>query len=141
MPSPRTLSPPAPRRAERDINKHPLRIQPIAHESMCFMVESKQSDPADPNWADNPEHPPYRVELESGVIDRGNGHRIYNGTCTCPDYSFRKHKKVDQGVIARCDHIRAGIYGIYDVVMESFVSNRNRRARAAGMFATPERKH
>ena len=135
MPSPsRTVSPALRRAAKRDINKHPLRIQPIAHEAMCFMVESKRHDPADPNWADDPIAPPHRVELESGIINRPNGHTIYNGTCTCEDYSYRQHKKVAAGVIARCDHIKCAIYGVYDIVMESFVSNRNRRARAASIF-------
>lgn len=106
-----------------------LRVEEHPDEPMVFSVESQEHDLTDPNWQNDPSHPPYRVELEAGRIARRDGRVIYNGTCTCPGfYPGRRHKDVRAGIVSRCPHIQAAVLHIYDRLMTVYVRNRNARA-------------
>jgi hypothetical protein len=106
----------------------PLRVEPIDHESLSYHVEKEDAIPADgETWLDHA----YRVDLETLPVADEFGNDVRNGSCTCSDFEYRKHKQAELGILSECKHIAAClIYYARQKVVEESLARKSARKRS-----------
>jgi hypothetical protein len=94
-----------------------LRVLKDPHASFVYRVESEHAVLAEgEDWVDHSFH----VDLETNIL-MVDGVEIRNGWCDCPNFKFKRQKKVDAGEVCRCKHIVRAleVYADAKVVEES----------------------